>query len=133
MNVLVTDGADFIGANFLNLRVPRHPEYRFIKLDVVDQLCATVAEETGQDVRTLLELKTFVTDRPGHDLRYAIDASKIQRELGWTPKESFDTGLRKTSRWHLSNQEWLKNVRSGEHHASVQNDTDTRCEVHCAV
>lgn len=57
----------------------------------------------------------YVTDRAGHDLRYAIDASKIQNELGWTPEETFETGIEKTVRWYLDNQDWLDNVTSGEY------------------
>ncbi len=56
---------------------------------------------------------TFVTDRPGHDQRYAIDASKIKRELGWQPREMFDTGLAKTVRWYLDNKAWWERIRSG--------------------
>ena len=63
----------------------------------------------------LLGLKEFVTDRPGHDLRYAIDASRIREECGWEPKETFDTGIRKTVQWYLSNQAWVSGVRSGEY------------------
>ena len=59
------------------------------------------------------ELITFVTDRPGHDLRYAIDASKISRELGWEPRESFSSGLRKTVEWYLDNEWWWQRVQSG--------------------
>ena len=58
---------------------------------------------------------TFVKDRPGHDRRYAIDASKIERDLGWRPQESFDTGIRKTVAWYLENQSWVSNVVSGEY------------------
>jgi dTDP-glucose 4,6-dehydratase len=54
-----------------------------------------------------------VTDRPGHDLRYAIDASKIERDLGWRPAETFESGLRKTVEWYLENREWWERVRSG--------------------
>ena len=67
------------------------------------------------DVDELLALKQFVTDRPGHDLRYAIDASKIERECGWKPQESFDTGLRRTIRWYLDNPKWIEGVRTGEY------------------
>ena len=59
------------------------------------------------------DLITFVTDRPGHDFRYAIDAPKIERELGWTPRETFETGLRKTVRWYLDHEAWWEGVRSG--------------------
>jgi len=58
-------------------------------------------------------LVTYVTDRPGHDVRYAIDASKIQRELGWVPEETFESGIRKTVQWYLDNQEWVQSVTSG--------------------
>ncbi|MGG2018625.1 GDP-mannose 4,6-dehydratase [Pseudomonas sp. S8] len=58
---------------------------------------------------------TYVQDRPGHDVRYAIDASKIQRELGWTPEETFETGIRKTVEWYLNNTEWVEHVKSGSY------------------
>jgi dTDP-glucose 4,6-dehydratase len=59
------------------------------------------------------KLITFVKDRPGHDRRYAIDIGKIERELGWRPAESFETGIRKTVEWYLNNGEWCRNVTSG--------------------
>ena len=59
-------------------------------------------------------------DRPGHDRRYAIDASKIKRELGWEPKESFETGLRETVKWYLENTEWVRHVQSGEYRAWME-------------
>ena len=61
------------------------------------------------------ELITFVADRPGHDLRYAIDAGKIQRELGWTPQETFESGIRKTVQWYLDNLEWCRRVQDGSY------------------
>ena len=80
-------------------------------LDVVHAICDLVDEMTGRcGSRRLL---SFVTDRPGHDRRYAIDATKIKRELGWTPQESFDTGLRKTVRWYIDNPQWWSRIRSG--------------------
>lgn len=88
-----------------------HNEMR--NVDVVDRICALVAEETGTSEGELLALKKYVKDRPGHDLRYAIDASKIQRELGWTPAETFESGMRKTVRWYLENDEWVRSVRTG--------------------
>ena len=58
---------------------------------------------------------TYVTDRPGHDRRYAIDASKIERELGWRPAETFETGIRKTVAWYLANADWVANVQNGSY------------------
>jgi dTDP-glucose 4,6-dehydratase len=63
-------------------------------------------------------LITFVTDRPGHDLRYAIDASKIQRELGWEPQEDFESGFRKTVQWYLDNETWWQNILTGDYQLS---------------
>ena len=62
-----------------------------------------------------LELKTFVTDRPGHDRRYAIDAGKIRAELGWAPKYDFETGLARTIRWYLDHQSWRETVLAGKY------------------
>jgi dTDP-glucose 4,6-dehydratase len=84
-------------------------------IEVVDTLCKIVADETGASVDELLALKEFVTDRPGHDMRYAIDASRIREECGWEPKETFDTGIRKTVKWYLSNEDWVADVRSGDY------------------
>ena len=84
-------------------------------IEVVDTLCKIVADETGCAPDELLGLKEFVTDRPGHDMRYAIDASRIKEECGWEPKETFDTGIRKTVKWYLSNQDWISDVRSGDY------------------
>jgi dTDP-glucose 4,6-dehydratase len=84
-------------------------------IEVVDTLCQIVAEETGAPAEELLSLKEFVTDRPGHDMRYAIDASRIRDECGWEPQETFDTGIRKTVKWYLANQDWVNDVRSGEY------------------
>ncbi len=84
-------------------------------IDVVDTLCRLVAEETGAREDELLGLKTYVTDRPGHDLRYAIDATKIRKECGWEPRETFESGMRKTVRWYLENRAWVDAVRSGDY------------------
>ena len=62
----------------------------------------------------------LVKDRPGHDLRYAIDCSKLEKELGWTPVESFETGLRKTVQWYLNNSHWVQRVKNGEYLDWVQ-------------
>jgi dTDP-glucose 4,6-dehydratase len=83
-------------------------------LEVVSTLCEVLdalrPRADGQSYKTQI---TFVTDRPGHDRRYAIDAGKLERQLGWKPAETFDTGIRKTVRWYLDNQEWVRNVTSG--------------------
>jgi dTDP-glucose 4,6-dehydratase len=84
-------------------------------IDVVQRICAILAEETGAPLAELTSLVTYVADRPGHDLRYAIDATKLRNECGWEPKETFETGLRKTVRWYLSNPEWVNEVRSGDY------------------
>ena len=71
----------------------------------------------GQSYKTQI---TYVTDRPGHDRRYAIDARKIERKLGWKPAETFDTGIRKTVQWYLDNPEWVAQVQSGAYREWVQ-------------
>jgi len=83
-------------------------------LDVVHTLCAILDELCPRaDGKHYKEQITYVKDRPGHDRRYAIDASKLERELGWKPAETFETGIRKTVQWYLDNQAWVANVTSG--------------------
>jgi dTDP-glucose 4,6-dehydratase len=83
-------------------------------LQVVKSICAILDEMRRRpDGRPYAEQITFVKDRPGHDRRYAIDARKIERELGWRPRETFESGLRKTVTWYLENQDWVENVISG--------------------
>lgn len=84
-------------------------------IDLVRMLCDIMDEKLGKEVGTSQNLITFVTDRAGHDLRYAIDASKIKDELGWEPSLQFEEGLRKTVAWYLENQQWLDDVTSGEY------------------
>jgi dTDP-glucose 4,6-dehydratase len=87
-------------------------------LEVVHTLCDLLEEmhsEKPAGVKQYRDLITYVADRPGHDIRYAIDASKIQRELGWVPEETFETGLRKTVRWYLDNEAWWRRVRDGSY------------------
>ncbi len=84
-------------------------------IDLVHRLCDLTDEILKRPIGTARQLITFVKDRPGHDRRYAIDASKIKRELGWTPSVTFDEGLRRTIQWYIDNAEWLQQVVSGEY------------------
>lgn len=84
-------------------------------IDLVRELCRQMDEKLGRNPGTSEKLITFVKDRPGHDLRYAIDASKINKELGWRPSVTFEEGLSKTIDWFLENQKWLDNVTSGNY------------------
>lgn len=90
-------------------------------LEVVNTLCAILDElQPRADGKSYTEQIIFVKDRPGHDRRYAIDASKIERELGWKPAETFASGIRKTVRWYLDNQQWAQDVTSGAYRDWVQ-------------
>jgi dTDP-glucose 4,6-dehydratase len=91
-------------------------------LQVVDALCAALEAErpaatnpglAARGLRSYAALKTFVPDRPGHDRRYAIDASKVRRELGWAPRHAFEDGLHETVCWYLANRVWCEAVQSG--------------------
>jgi dTDP-glucose 4,6-dehydratase len=89
-------------------------------LDVVRTVCAILDELSPRaDGQPYVEQITYVKDRPGHDRRYAIDASKLERELGWKPAETFETGIRKTVRWYLDHQSWVNNVTSGAYQGWV--------------
>lgn len=90
-------------------------------IEIVHTVCALLDElRPREDKKSYTEQITFVTDRLGHDQRYAIDARKIERELGWKPAETFDTGIRKTVQWYLDNQEWVANVQSGAYRDWVE-------------
>jgi dTDP-glucose 4,6-dehydratase len=86
-------------------------------IDIVKLLCSKMDEKLGRAAGTSEKLITYVTDRAGHDLRYAIDATKIQNELGWEPSLQFDEGISLTIDWYLENQDWLENVTSGAYQA----------------
>jgi dTDP-glucose 4,6-dehydratase len=90
-------------------------------LDIVRTICSLLDTlKPRADGKPYQDQIAFVTDRPGHDRRYAIDARKIERELGWKPAESFDTGIAKTVQWYLANQDWVANVQSGAYRDWVQ-------------
>jgi dTDP-glucose 4,6-dehydratase len=85
-------------------------------IDIVKTVCALLDEmRPKEDGSAYITQVTYVKDRPGHDRRYAIDASKIHRELGWKPAETFDTGIRKTVQWYLDNADWVAHVQSGDY------------------
>mgnify|MGYP006375835507 FL=1 len=82
-------------------------------IHIVERVCALLDELKPDPAGPYARLITYVTDRPGHDRRYAIDARKIERELGWRPAETFDTGIRKTVQWYLAHADWVASVQSG--------------------
>ena len=95
-------------------------------IDLVYKICETLAEELEQDPEQYKKLIKFVQDRPGHDLRYAINSDKIKSELGWEPMENFTSGLRKTVQWYLSNKQWVENVKSGAYRKWLEKNYDKR-------
>lgn len=95
-------------------------------IEIVNIVCALLDElRPRADGKPYSEQITYVTDRPGHDRRYAIDARKLERELGWKPAETFESGIRKTVAWYLANGEWVRNVQSGAYREWVEKQYDT--------
>ncbi|MBA3284277.1 MAG: GDP-mannose 4,6-dehydratase, partial [Nitrosopumilus sp.] len=84
-------------------------------IDLIHLLCKVIDKKMGREEGSSAKLITFVTDRAGHDLRYAIDSSKIQKELGWKAEHNFESGLEETVDWYLKNEKWLNHVTSGEY------------------
>jgi len=85
-------------------------------IDSVSMVCDLLDDiQPREDQTSRMDLIRFVKDRPGHDLRYAIDSSKLENELGWAPRESFESGLRKTIQWYLDNFQWVARVKSGDY------------------
>jgi|SRR5436190_2946249 len=101
------------GKDFETYNIGGFNEWR--NIDLVKLLCKLMDQKLGNDAGTSEKLITYVKDRPGHDRRYAIDASKINKELGWKPSVTFEEGLSQTIDWYLQNTEWLKHVTSGEY------------------
>lgn len=95
-------------------------------LALLRELIRIVSDEAGKDASSLEKLITFVKDRPGHDQRYAVDCSKIERELGWKPRHDLDSGLRETVRWYLDNQAWVERVRSGAYREWLEKNYGSR-------
>lgn len=108
IDVILTKGT--VGETY---NIGGHNEWT--NIDLIRLLCDKMDEKLGNEMGTSQQLITFVTDRAGHDLRYAIDAGKIQKDLGWVPSVTFEEGLTKTIDWYLSNSEWLNNVTSGDY------------------
>jgi dTDP-glucose 4,6-dehydratase len=92
---------------------------------VVHKVCELLDELRPKETSYAQQI-TYVADRPGHDRRYAIDASKIERDLGWKPQESFETGLRKTVQWYLDNQQWVEHVKSGAYQNWIEQNYEKR-------
>jgi dTDP-glucose 4,6-dehydratase len=96
-------------------------------IDIVKTVCELLDEMSPRaDAKPYSEQITYVKDRPGHDRRYAIDASKFERELGWRPAETFESGIRKTVQWYLDNPDWVKNVQSGAYRQWVETNYSSR-------
>ena len=95
-------------------------------LDLVHTLCDLLAQVRGEPADRYRALITFVTDRPGHDLRYAIDCGKIERELGWLPAHDFQAGLRATVEWYLANPVWVERVQSGAYREWIEKNYGDR-------
>ncbi|TAH03132.1 MAG: dTDP-glucose 4,6-dehydratase [Sphingobacteriales bacterium] len=89
-------------------------------IDLVHLLCNIMDKKMGRAAGASAQLISYVTDRPGHDLRYAIDATKLNKELGWSPSLQFEEGLEKTVDWYLNNEEWIKHVTSGDYQKYYQ-------------
>lgn len=95
-------------------------------IDLVQTLCKVFSDFRGIDQKDILGLITYVSDRPGHDKRYAIDSTKIQTELGWDHKISFEKGLEETVRWYLENTTWVESIRSGKYRDWIEKNYKDR-------
>ena len=101
------------GKNGETYNIGGHNEWK--NIDLIKVICKVMDEKLGRPERTSEKLITYVTDRAGHDMRYAIDATKLKNELGWEPSLQFEEGIRNTIDWYLDNEKWLDNVTSGEY------------------
>ncbi len=103
------------GATGETFNIGGHNEWK--NIDLIKVMCKVMDKKLGREVGTSEKLITYVTDRAGHDLRYAIDSTKLQEVLGWKPSLQFEEGIEKTIDWYMQNEEWLKNVTSGAYQA----------------
>ncbi len=101
------------GENGETYNIGGHNEWK--NIDLIKVICKVMDEKLGRNGGTSEQLITYVTDRAGHDMRYAIDATKLKEELGWEPSLQFEEGIRNTIDWYLANEDWLENVTSGEY------------------
>ena len=101
------------GKNGDTYNIGGHNEWK--NIDLINLLCSIMDRKLGRADGTSAKLITFVRDRAGHDQRYAIDSSKLQRELGWKPSLQFEEGLERTVDWYLANKEWINQVTSGDY------------------
>lgn len=95
-------------------------------IDLVRKLCMILAEVTKVNEEEFLSLITYVKDRPGHDMRYAIDASKLKRDCGWSPSETIESGLRKTVEWYVNNPAWVESITSGQYQSWIEKNYAAR-------
>ncbi|RZK83383.1 MAG: dTDP-glucose 4,6-dehydratase, partial [Pedobacter sp.] len=101
-----------------------HNEWK--NIDLINLLCNIMDEKLGREAGESAKLITYVTDRAGHDLRYAIDSSKLQNQLDWVPSLQFEEGLSKTVDWYLQNEDWLNNVTSGNYQSYYEKQYSTK-------
>jgi dTDP-glucose 4,6-dehydratase len=107
------------GTRGQNYNIGGHCE--LANIDTVHMLCDVLDEMRPRaDHSSRRDLITFVKDRPGHDLRYAIDCRKLENELGWSPRETFETGLKKTVQWYLDNPLWVQRIQSGKYREWIE-------------
>ena len=112
------------GKNGETYNIGGHNEWK--NIDLIQLLCKVMDRKLNRPEGTSAKLITFVKDRAGHDLRYAIDSSKLQKELGWKPSLQFEEGLEKTVDWYLNNQQWVNEVTSGEYKNYYEKQYDLR-------
>jgi len=112
------------GKNGDTYNIGGHNEWK--NIDLIKVMCKVMDEKLGRPLGESEKLITYVTDRAGHDMRYAIDATKLKDELGWVPSLQFEEGIRNTIEWYLDNEEWLNNITSGDYQAYYNQQYTTR-------